>query len=230
MQERWFPIEGRGIYNLTKLAAGDIIAIDHHGYRHKAWRVHEVRKREDDDRLHVTFRPDGAEFDFAQHNQSVAIGRHARIYTLPEHYAVCHSCGDVPPCSEVWTERISDEHAKQDARFEVEGICPSCQKPITTRQKVHRFEENLRVPLGPPVTFHARRACIGGAIAYDRAVAVATDREPRLSCEGMLTVHMDGFTQCTNITCPGLDVAHQSFARCYVLAAKCNRPECWATT
>lgn len=228
MRERWSPDKGRGIYNLDKLTAGDLVALDAPKYRHKAWRVHEIRGW-NDDRLRVVFRPDGAQFDFAQHNVSLLVGKYAPIYWLPEHYGLCHRCGEVTPCSEVWSERISTEVSKQSARFEVEGVCPSCQEPVTARQKSHRFEENLRVPLGPPVIFHARHKCGGGAVEYDCAVAAATGREPRLFCEGLRTKHLDGHETCTNITCPSLSVGHRTFAMCYALNAKCNRPECMAT-
>lgn len=229
MRERWLPVEGRGIYDLAGLEPGTVVAIDHPGFRHKPWRVYEIRRR-DDDWFDAILRPDGVKFDFAQHNQTIGIKRYAPIFRLPEHYGLCHTCGELTPCSEVWTEKMSDAAAEQSARFEVEGICPSCQEPVTARQKSHRFEENLRVPLGPPVTFHARARCMGGAVDYDLAVAKATDREPRLSCDGMLTRHLDHYEECTNITCPGLNVRHRSFALCYVLSAKCNRPECWALT
>lgn len=228
MDASWRPIEGRYWYGGDGLTEGMLIAIDHHGYRHKPWRVHEVHTREGDERLHVILRPDGDLFDLAQHNKSVAIGKHARIYKLPEHYALCHSCSELPPCSEVWTEKVSAADAERSSRFEVEGICPSCQKPVTYRQRSHRFSENLYVPLGPPVTFHARRACEGGAVQYDEALAKRNDTQPRLSCEGHVTQHRDGERACTNITCPGDRLRHRSFAMCYVLAEKCNRPECWA--
>lgn len=227
MRERWHPTEGRNVYNLAELAAGDVVAVDYHGFRHKPWRIYEIKPR-DDDWFDAILRPDGAEFDFAKHNQTIGIRRHAPIFRLPEHYGLCHTCGEISPCSEVWTADVSQRHVEQDARFEVEGICPSCQEPVTRRQKSHRFEENLRVPLGPPVTFHARSKCAGGAVDYDRTVAATTGREPRLSCEGMLTRHLDHCEECTNVTCPSPTVRHRSFAMCYVLNAKCNRPECWA--
>lgn len=227
MRERWFPVEGRGIYNLDMLEPGAVVAVDHHGFRHKPWRVYEIRRR-DDDWYDAILRPDGVEFDFAKFNKTVGIKRYAPIFTLPEHYGLCHTCGELMPCSEVWTAKVADAAAEQSARFEVEGICPSCQEPVTARQKSHRFEENLRVPLGPPVTFHARNRCAGGAVAYDEQVAKTTGREPRLSCTGLATTHLDGFKECTNITCPDFHVRHRTWAMCYALTAKCNRPECWA--
>lgn len=201
MRERWHPTGGSFLWP-PQIKAGMVVAIDHPGYRHKPWRVHEVRCREGDDRLYVTFRPDGEAFDFAQHNTSLSIAKHASLTELPEHYAVCHKCGELPPCSEVWTERISEAATEYYARFEVEGICPSCQEPVTARQKSHRFDVNLHVPIGPPVTFHARRACLGAAIEYDKTLAKRTKREPTLSCTGLLTRHLDRAEECTNVTCP----------------------------
>lgn len=227
MRERWMPVEGRMIYDLGRLEVGAVVAIDYSGFRHKAWRVYEIRRR-DDEWFDAIVRPDGAEFDFAQHNRAIGIRRHAPIFRLPEHYGLCHACGELTPCSEVWTATVSDAAAAQSARFEVEGICPSCQEPVTARQKSHRFEENLRVPLGPPVTFHARSKCAGGAVRYDEQVAKSTGREPRLSCAGLSTTHLDGHRQCTNVTCPDFNVRHRSWAMCYALSTKCNRPECWA--
>lgn len=221
---RWRPKEGRGIYNIDALKVGDIIAIDSPGYRNKPWRVHEIRGWRDD-WLRVILRPDGALYDFAQHNVSVGIRKNAiGISILPEHYGTCHKCGEIMPCAEVWTTDVSTALAEDAARFEVEGVCPTCQEPVTRKQGAYRFEENLHVPLGPPVVYHARQRCRGGAISYDKAIAVAHGTEPRLSCTGLLTRHMFGHEECTNITCPGVHVAHGNFAMCYVL--KCNRPEC----
>lgn len=227
MAEEWRPTEGRYVHP-SNLAAGMLIAINATAYRHKAWRVHEIRTRDvDDDRIHVVLRPDGDLFDLAEHNRSISIAKWAAVYRLPEHYALCHTCGDVPPCSEVWTERISTADAERNARYEVEGVCPSCGEPVTRRQEVHRFDENLYVPLGPPVTFHGRQKCVGGAIAYDEALAKRNGTDPRLSCGGHVTQHLDGDRVCTNITCPGHRLRHRSFAMCYI-AGRCNRPECWA--
>lgn len=226
MRETWRPIEGRYWYG-TALTPGMLIAIDFHGFRHQAWRVHDVRPREGDDRIHVILRPDGELYDLAEHNRAVSFTKRARIYGLPEHYALCHRCGQLPPCADVWTETVSAAESERTARFEVEGICPSCQKPVTGRQAVHRFEENLYVPLGPAVTFHGRQQCFGGAIAYDEVLAKKNDTQARLSCEGHVVHHRDGERICTNITCPGR-VRHRGMSMCYVLAEPCNRPECWA--
>lgn len=223
---RWHPAEGRHI-SIDGVARGMILAIDHHEFRHQPWRVYEIRRR-DDDWFDLILRPDGDLFDFAHHNKTLGVRRHAPVYRLPEHYGLCHSCSELMPCSERWTESVSDAEAERTARFEVEGICPSCQKPVTRRQNVQRFDENLYVPLGPPVTFHGRQRCFGGAVDYDRALAAKNGTEPRLWCEGLIVHHHDGERVCTNITCPSPTVPHRSMAMCHVLNAKCNRPECWA--
>lgn len=225
MSDRWRSAQGKMTYG-DKIKPGDVIALDTVGMRHRPWVVHDVRPR-DEGRTSIIVRPIGDEFDFAQHNISLGMSRHAYVHVLPEHYAVCHRCGELPPCSEVWTETLSDAAAEKASRYEVEGVCPSCQEPITRRQHSYRFDENLYVPLGPPVTFHARRGCGMSATAYDEAVAKATGRDPRMSCDGLHTHHLDGYHECTNITCPGIQWRHRTYARCYVLSSRCNRPECW---
>lgn len=226
MIESWRSTQGQMTYG-DKLHPGSLIAIDAQGFRHKPWVLYDVLPR-DDGRTAIIVRPVGAETDFAEHNQTLTMAKHAFVRVLPDHYALCAACGELPPCAEVWTETISDAAAERAARFEVEGVCPSCQKPITRRQHSHRFEENLYVPLGPPVVFHTRRGCVMGAIDYDRNVAKATGREPRMSCEGLHVHHLDNAHECTNITCPGTQWRHRSYARCYALNERCNRPECWA--
>lgn len=207
IREMWFPVEGKRDWQ-SPIVDGTVIAIDYPGFRHKPWRIHEIKLRDDNTRWDVS--------------------RYAPVYALPEHYVVCHKCGEIPPCSEVWAEQISKAEIEQSARFEVAGIFPACQEPVTHRQKAHRFPENTRVPLGPPVTFHARRKCRSSAIAYDMEVAKSTGRGPLLSCTGLLVHHLDDHMECTNITCPGVNVQHREYARCYLLNERCNRPECWA--
>ncbi|WP_114589394.1 hypothetical protein [Microbacterium arborescens] len=222
--DSWRASEGESAYG-RHLRAGHIIAIDHPGMRHQPWVIHEVTPHEEDWRL--ILRPYGAEFDFAQHNRPMRLRKHGRVFVLPEHFSRCSRCNELPPCSEVWTATVSSAHAEKAARYEVEGVCPACQKPVTHRQRSHRFEENLFVPLGPPVVFHARASCFASAVDYDAQLARAHDREPTLSCPGMHVQHNDGHHECTNITCPGFHARHRTFACCYVLRERCNRPECW---
>lgn len=67
------------------------------------------------------------------------------------------------------------------------------------------------------------------AIDYDREVAAATDREPRLSCSGTVTQHLDGHKQCTNPDCPGAGVQHRVWTLCGTIrpGTVCERHECW---
>lgn len=226
MRERWTPRDGTLTYG-DKLVPGQVIALDVAGMRHKPWVIHDVRPR-DEGRTSLILRSVGDQFDFAQHNQPISMGRHAYVWVLADHYSICNRCGDIQPCAEVWTERISDAVAERAARYEVAGVCPACETPVTRRQRAYHFEDNLFVPLGPPVTFHARHRCAVSAADYDRAVAAATGRDPRMSCEGLHTHHLDDFHECTNVTCPGTQWRHRTYARCYALSVKCNRPECWA--
>lgn len=225
MNARWRPREGRTTYG-QDLEPGMIIAVDHAGYRHKPWRLIEVQKR-DDGRHGLIIRPLGEMNDFAQFNQAIALRKYASLPVLDEHYSVCVKCGELPPCSDTWSERIATASAENAARYEVEGVCPSCQEPVTRRQQSFRFTENLHVPLGPPVVFHARGKCFGGAVVYDEKLAKQAGTDPTLSCSGHHVHHMDDFYQCSNVTCPGRDKRHRSYSRCYVLREKCNRPECW---
>lgn len=223
---RWHATEGRP-RDGKDLHPGDVVAIDYPPMRHKPWVVHSTREREEG-RWSLTLRPVGAQFDLAEFDTNLTMRRWARVEVLPEHYAVCHECGEIPPCRERWAAGIADAVAERAARYDVPGVCPACEEPITRRQKTIRFEENIYVPLGHPVTFHERAKCWGIAEHYDRQVAKLTGREPRLSCEGTLIQHNDGQRLCTNITCPGDRlVRHRGFAMCYVLREKCNRVECW---
>lgn len=226
MRTSWRSSEGR-MRQGKDLKPGMLIAIDYAGYRHKPWRIIEVKELEDG-RHAMIVRPVGEVNDFAQFNQSLTLRKYASLPVLPEHYSVCHCCGELPPCSEVWSAQVASASAERAVRYEVEGVCPACEEPVTRRQKAHRFEENLYVPLGPPVVFHARYKCASSAMSYDEALAKRHDRDPTLSCVGQQVRHQDGIDTCNRAGCPGPEVRHRAFARCYVLSEKCNRPECWA--
>lgn len=83
---------------------------------------------------------------------------------LPEHYMVCHSCGQLPPCDDELTDQLvtaavgRTEHLMSIQR----GCCLGCGDPITHRMKATRFPgPNLwRPDLGDnSAVFHARQAC-----------------------------------------------------------------------
>lgn len=224
----WRSDQGRRTF-ARDLAEGDVIAVDYAPMRHKPWRIERVTQRED--RTALIVRPLGAEFDFAQHNESVSIRSTAFVDVLSEHYMVCAKCGQLPPCAEVWNEHVANQVTERAARYETAGVCPACEEPVTNRQRMIRVEENIVVPLGPPVTFHARRKCEHAAVEYDKRVAKATGRAPDLSCSSMQIRHADGLRECDNADCPGQHVYHHGFARCYAATAEgCSRIECqgWA--
>jgi len=64
-----------------------------------------------------------------------------------------------------------------------DGVCWSCRKPISARQKTITFPgENLFVPAGPPVIYHAGiTECRRAALDYqDRWVEAEPGRKPLL--------------------------------------------------
>lgn len=145
-----------------------------------------------DDRLHHTIGPAGHTWE-----------------VLPEHYAVCHRCLELPPCSHVHNERISDqaiEQMEQDLAI-VPGACHGCREPITSRQKSFTFPgpNLIRPDLGDDsAIFHTRGRCYSSLASYDKKWAAADpDRTRLFFCEGMRTWHLDGTGECTREDCTG---------------------------
>lgn len=223
---RWAPVGGESRFGLPK--PGQLIAFNAPGFRHKAWRVIEVRDHEDN-RAGVIIRPLGAVFDFAQHNVSIGMSKHGTWYELNEHHPVCVKCGELCPCSEVWSEAQAAAEMERAGRYEIAGVCPSCQQVVSARQKQITFDLNLMSPIGPPVTFHRKNGCWSLAVDYDRRLAKTTGRRPTLSCDGQLTQHHDDSYSCSELAeCPGFDASHGNYARCYALRAACNHIPCIA--
>jgi hypothetical protein len=92
-------------------------------------------------------------------------------YVYPnEHYPVCASCQEPMPCREREAERIATQVMDDLARYETPGVYPSCREPVSSRQKAITFPVNVKIPGGPPVTFHAGRgACQYAATEYQKA-------------------------------------------------------------
>jgi hypothetical protein len=135
--------------------------------------------------------------------------------TLPEHYAVCHRCNELPPCTHVHTETVMEVEAKRmDVVMAIlPGCCHACREPITKRQKTIVFEgANLTRPdLGDgSAIFHVREGCRFAAQTYDaRWAAAEPSRRRRLYCEGQRRNHYDGTAECSEgEQCPG-DVRHR---------------------
>ena len=226
MSDRWRPSGADNVWT-EDLTEGMVIGIDHDDYRFRPWRIIHTRLC-DDGGMSLVVRPTDPAHDLAEFQRPIKVNPRKLIPVFRDHYPVCSQCGDLQPCREQWVQRITDAAVERAARYEVAGICPACEEPVTHRQGAHRFPENLHVPLGPPVVFHARQKCLSGAIEYDRRVAESTGREPRLSCTGHLTRHRDGIDECTNPACPGAQVSHRSWAACVHLSG-CDRDECWST-
>jgi hypothetical protein len=96
---------------------------------------------------------------------------HHRWDVLPEHYAICSQCGELPPCRHEEAEREADVAiAHAEALMEIPaGHCLGCGEQITSRQKAVRFPgPNLwRPDLGEgSAVFHARRECSDPVYRY----------------------------------------------------------------
>ncbi|MGW6872854.1 hypothetical protein ACWGHA_11025 [Streptomyces xanthophaeus] len=90
---------------------------------------------------------------------------------LPEHYAVCVACGEVPPCRHELAETEADRQmAVAEVRMGIPaGACMGCGEAITGRQKSQRFPgPNLWRPdlSDGSAVFHARQECAGDADRY----------------------------------------------------------------
>ncbi|MFE4051327.1 hypothetical protein [Streptomyces sp. YIM B13518] len=85
---------------------------------------------------------------------------------LPEHYAVCRACGELPPCRHgEYRWEGGPRWPEQDGGIPLmvpEGCCMGCAEPIRPRVRTVRFPgPNLWYPdLGEDTAvFHARTAC-----------------------------------------------------------------------
>lgn len=90
---------------------------------------------------------------------------------LGEHYALCVTCGEVPPCRHELAEAEADRQmAVAEVRMEIPaGACLGCGEAITGRQKSQRFPgPNLWRPdlSDGSAVFHARQECAGDADRY----------------------------------------------------------------
>jgi len=82
-------------------------------------------------------------------------------------FAVCSCCGEPPPCRAQLANTAAEAELARMRRFEQPGVCPACGGVVTEGERQARFELNLAVPLGPPVTFHLGNAdCRREAEAY----------------------------------------------------------------
>jgi hypothetical protein len=98
---------------------------------------------------------------------------HHRWDVLPEHYAICSACGELPPCRHELAEREADQQAaRADVLMDIPpGHCLGCGEYVTPRQNAARFPgPNLWRPDLPEhsAVFHARQECAGEVDRYRR--------------------------------------------------------------
>jgi len=145
-----------------------------------------------------------------------------------EHYPVCNECGEPLPCRAEMARRETEAAAKRAASYAIEGVCPACDEPVSGRQKAVTFALNLRIPLGPPVTYHAgRRECRYHASKYELEVIEADPNHVRLvTCPGKVMEHADG-PECSEWDdCRGIDREHEVWDKCrYHSDIRCLRCE-----
>lgn len=115
----------------------------------------------------------------------IAPGHH-QWDVLPEHYAVCVACGELPPCRHETAEREADViAARNDVLMDIPpGHCLGCGEHITHRQKAARFPgPNLWRPDLPEhsAVFHARQECAGEVDRYRRQWEARGNTNPQPS-------------------------------------------------
>ncbi|WP_069766016.1 hypothetical protein [Streptomyces sp. LUP47B] len=137
----------------------------------------------------VVLRPDGKPQAKPVHLRGRAS---FRWDVLPEHYAVCKACGELPPCSHELTEdKVRAQMVLTEELMAIPaGHCLSCGEAITARMQAARFPgPNLwRPDLGDDsAIFHARQECSYDARRYREKWQAAgnTDVQAELPLEGM---------------------------------------------
>lgn len=92
---------------------------------------------------------------------------------LPEHYATCRACGQLPPCRDEEIEaQVAAENAEQLRRMAIApGACMGCGEAIGGRQQAVAFPApnlwRLDLP-GSTARFHAREGCAAWVDRYRR--------------------------------------------------------------
>ncbi|GEM_PF-5965253 len=87
---------------------------------------------------------------------------------LDGHLPVCGHCGGLWPCQWLQIDEQTSKCLACAVRYEVPGVCPTCQEPVTGQQLRQTWSVNLYALEGP-VVFHLRVRCLREAEVHDRA-------------------------------------------------------------
>lgn len=115
----------------------------------------------------------------------------------------CSCCGEPMPCraaiTDVQVGAEMDRFTEMASRLP--GTCWGCGNPVTSRQRSVTYPgDNLDLPGGPTVRFHAAKDCRWKAEKYEaRWLKANPGRARRLTwpdCRGHLFWHADGSSEC----------------------------------
>lgn len=163
---------GTSFVTTRKLTPGRMIA-----WAHRVWRVVSIEAVDPGERQQpwrvVIANPTSVNRD--ERSLRMPDRPHdVHVYDENEHYPVCVKCGGPWPCRELHIRQQAEQDMARSRRYELPGVCPACQEPVTPRQlrqtwpvNLHHWDQNQ------PVTFHLRQRCESEAIAYDREVRAA---------------------------------------------------------
>lgn len=133
----------------------------------------------------------------------------------------CSCCGEPMPCRAARQDDEVERSLAKVAKLEsiLPGCCWACHEPITSRQKAVTYHgDNLDLPGAASPRFHTRQGCRSTAAKYeDRWTALDPRRERILTyptCNGILSVHADGSSECSTGRSPlGAVATHQNGCR-----------------
>ena len=168
--EMHFPPGTRTVYATRDLSVGDLVIHDHRFRRVESLtRDPELTQRERLPWLVVLADPSSVN----RRERSLSCADHKTwcVVVEPEHHPVCGACGGPWPCRELHIRLEIDHSEARARRFELPGVCPACQEPVTPRQLRQTWPVNLHaLARDQPVVFHLRRECAEEAQTYDLAV------------------------------------------------------------
>lgn len=101
--------------------------------------------------------------------QRVLTSRYSAWWVYPRRFPTCSCCGEPAPCRAQLVDDITQRALRDMERFSQAARCPACSQEVAPGQPSKTFPQNLRVPMGPPVSFHIdREMCLSAAAVYER--------------------------------------------------------------